>query len=208
MMKNSPPITLLLVDDHALIREAFSSLLGGDDGTSGGRFRIIGQASNGREAVRMALQHRPDLILMDVLMPILDGGDAAREIRQRLPAIRILMVSSVETARSVTLARDSGADGYVFKSEDRTALLAAIEKVMTGHTIFPDRLADGDDQSVLTRRERQVLKLMIEGWKNREIAEALFITARTVEKHRANVIRKVGSAKPADLVHFAEQSLL
>ena len=205
MITNSAPITTLLVDDHALIRDAFSSLLG--DEASGRRFRIIGQAGNGREAVRIALQHQPDLILMDVLMPILDGGDAAREIKQRLPATRILMVSSVETARSITLARDSGADGYVFKSWDRSVLLDAIDSVMAGRRRFPEHPPGEDDESVLTRRERQVLKLMIDGWKNREMAEALFITARTVEKHRANVIRKVGSAKPADLVHFAEQHL-
>lgn len=205
MMTHSPPITTLLVDDHALVRDAFSSLLG--DAASGACFQIVGQASNGQEAVRTALEQQPDLILMDLLMPILDGGDAAREIKQRLPATRILMVSSVETARSVALSRDSGADGYVFKSADRATLLATIDKVMKGQRVFPEIRPGEDGESVLTRRERQVLKLMIEGWKNREMAEFLYITIRTVEKHRASLIRKVGSAKPADLVHFAEQHL-
>lgn len=205
MMTHSPPITTLLVDDHALVRDAFSSLL--RDEASDGHFQIIGQASNGQEAVRLAIEHHPDLILMDLLMPILDGGDAAREIKQRLPATKILIVSSVETARSVALSRDSGADGYVFKRSDRATLLATIDSVMKGRGIFPEIRSGEDGASVLTRRERQVLKLMIEGWKNREMAEALYIAVRTVEKHRANVIRKVGSAKPADLVHFAERHL-
>ncbi len=199
------PIRALLVEDQQLVLDALALLL-----TSSANqllIEVVGKASNGREAVSMASELRPDLIVMDVAMPVMSGPDAVYEIRRRNDKVKILMLSAHHSQQEIDTSRQSGADGYALKHGGREALLNDIESIFNHQGVFPDNSAEAPLPSVqLTRRERQVLKLLAEGYKNQGIAELLFISSRTVEKHRASLTKKLGVSSLHQLIDAARES--
>ena len=200
-------IRTLLVEDQQLVLDALTLLL-----TSAANdlpIEVVGTAVNGREAISAANSLQPDLIVMDVAMPVMSGTDAVYEIRRRHPEVNILMLSAHQSQHEVEAARDSGANGYALKHAGREALIGAVKNILAGVQVFPDmdnKPAQENALVDLTRRERQVLKLLAEGYKNQEIAGLLFISSRTVEKHRASLIEKLGVSSLHDLIDVARQA--
>lgn len=204
---------ILLAEDHAILREGIRSLL-----ESVPNIEIVGEAEDGREAVAQARQLQPDIIVIDLSMPYLNGTEAIRQIKQRDPQIRVIVMTVHRSDEHVRAALDAGADAYLLKDESRRDLLAAITSVSVGGTYLSPKicakvvsgyLSRGSAQGAgvtwdtLTFRERQVVKLVAEGHKNREIAEGLSLGIKTVEKHRANVMRKLNLRSVADLTAYA-----
>jgi DNA-binding NarL/FixJ family response regulator len=204
---------ILLAEDHAILREGIRSLL-----ESVPDIEIVGEAEDGREAVAQARQLQPDIIVIDLSMPYLNGTEAIRQIKQRDPQIRVIVMTVHRSDEHVRAALDAGADAYLLKDESRRDLLAAITSVSVGGTYLSPKicakvvsgyLGRGSAQGVgvtwdtLTSRERQVAKLVAEGHKNRKIAESLSLGIKTVEKHRANVMRKLNLRSVADLTAYA-----
>jgi len=200
---------LLLVDDHALIREGIKTLLDGVRGV-----QVVGEAENGHEALTVCREVNPDLILMDLNMPLLDGVSAINLIRARWPHIRILALTSNVSEANAALALDAGAHGYLLKRSRREVLLAAVERVGAGQAFIDPSIdaaqvaslrADGESSAgvTLTERERQLLKLIAGGSRNRDIAELLNISLKTVETHRLNLMKKLDAHNAADLTQWA-----
>lgn len=200
-------IKTLLVEDQQLVLDALTMLL-----TSAANdlpIEVVGTAVNGREAITAANDLLPDLIVMDVAMPVMSGTDAVYEIRRRHSDVKILMLSAHQSQHEVQAAKDSGANGYALKHAGREALVGAVRDILGGMEVFPDSGEKQTEENVLvdlTRRERQVLKLLAEGYKNQEIAGLLFISSRTVEKHRASLIEKLGVSSLHDLIDVARQA--
>ena len=199
------PIKVLLVEDQQLVLDALALLL-----TSSANqllIEVVGKAVNGREAVPMAAELSPDFIVMDAAMPVISGPDSVYEIRRRNDQVKILMLSAHQSQQEIEASRQSGANGYALKHAGREALLVAIEDIFAGRCIFPDSPQEPTQQTVqLTRRERQVLKLLAEGYKNNDIAELLFISSRTVEKHRASLTQKLGVSSLYQLIEVARDT--
>ncbi len=200
-------ITLIIADDHALLREGIVRLLSSQDG-----LMISAEAGDGREAVTKALDLRPDIVLMDIGMPGINGIEATRRIKQAAPQIKILVLTAHEDRHFVDLALKAGADGYLLKNSDKNRLTEAIHAVMReGVYMAPEMLQDNDvtvgpsqeDIQQLTRREREIFTLVARGMKNREVSEDLCISIKTVEKHRANLMKKLGLHSVAELVSCA-----
>lgn len=200
-------IRTLLVEDQQLVLDALTLLL-----TSAANdlpIEVVGTAVNGREAITAANELLPDLIVMDVAMPVLSGTDAVYEIRRRHNDVKILMLSAHQSQHEVQAAKDSGANGYALKHAGREALVGSVKDILAGTAVFPDsgeKVTEENALVDLTRRERQVLKLLAEGYKNQEIASLLFISSRTVEKHRASLIEKLGVSSLHDLIDVARQA--
>jgi len=202
-MRPLTPIRILIVDDHELMLDALSTLLSGP--VAEFQLQVIGRASNGADAIRLSLDMEPDLILMDLLMPLMKGSDAAIEIRRRRPSCRILILTASDSPQEVNLARSSGVDGYLLKRMNREHLVHAIVQVMRGERLFEDVPVYHDlQQHNLTRREQQVLKLLVEGKRTRDIGELLHLSPRTVEKYRANLSHKLASPSPSEMMRVAE----
>jgi len=208
----SPRHRIVLVDDHAILREGLRELLKSDDG-----LEVVGVADNGRDAVRSVAALKPDLVLMDLAMPQMDGLSAIRELKRRSAEIRILVLTMHKTEEHIRAALQAGASGYVLKDASRSELLMAIHSVLNGKSFISPGVADrivmgyldrnrGDAQvlsDTLTAREKQVLKLIAEGRRNRDIAAYLFVSIKTVEKHRANLMGKLNLHNTAALTTFA-----
>lgn len=205
--------TILIAEDHTILREGLRSLL-----TMNRNFEVIGEAEDGREAIRYAEALAPDLVLMDLTMPKMNGLEAIKEIKKRVPASKILVLTVHKTEEYILAALEAGADGYVVKDATHSELLMAMEKVLSGRRFLsPDiseKIIRGYLQGkqaakiqtpwdTLTQREREILKLIAEGYKNKEVADYLFISVKTVEKHRANLMKKLGLHNAAALTAFA-----
>lgn len=210
-------IRILIAEDHAVVREALAALL-----RAGGAIEVVGSAADGHEAVRRAQELRPDVVLMDAVMPGLNGVEATRQIRRQLPRTRVLMLTGYGDDERVLASLEAGASGYVMKRSDPEELVLAIQAVHRGNSYFSSELSArtdprelmvrsrrGESRSLLTPREREVLQLISEGYVNREIADRLVISPKTVEVHRANIMQKLGARSRADLVRYAlEQGLV
>jgi DNA-binding NarL/FixJ family response regulator len=202
---------VLLAEDHALVREGLRELLDAQPG-----IRIVGEVSDGREAVAETLRLMPDVVVMDAWLPRLSGLLALTEIRKLSPATRVVMLSAYERVGFVVEALREGAYAYVPKSAPASELLAAIRAAIAGEKYLSQAVsqqlvaqviepgADGT-QSLrwLTQREREILQRLAEGLSAKEIGAELHISVRTVESHRASMMRKLGVHKAADLVRFA-----
>jgi two-component system secretion response regulator SsrB len=204
-----PVCRILLVDDHGLIREGLRALLEGVPD-----MEVVGEAENGHEAVAQCRALQPDLILMDLNMPLLDGVSAVALIHKRWPDICILALTSSVSEHNAVQTLDAGAQGYLLKRSGRRELLAAIAAVRAGKLFIDTQLDAAQVQSLrsasgktsgitLTERERQVLKLVAEGSRNRDIAELLCIGLKTVETHRLNLMKKLDAHNGADLTQWA-----
>jgi DNA-binding NarL/FixJ family response regulator len=202
----SNKISILLVDDHSLVRRGFRRLL--EDARD---ITVVGEASEGAEAIRLAEQLRPQVIVMDCALPGMSGLDAARRILQKFPDIAILMLSMHSEDTWVNQAMDAGARGYILKSAVDMELVTAIRRVVAGEVVLDPQLSrastlKGERNSGLTVRELEVLQLIVAGKSNKEIAADLDLSANTVAVHRANIMDALGIHKTADLVVYAIRS--
>jgi two-component system response regulator NreC len=193
--------TILVADDHSILREGLRALL-----SNTSDLEVIGEAEDGQDTIEKARQLQPHLILLDLSMPIINGTEAIRVIKQRNPEIKVIVLTVHKSEEYVRATLDAGADGYVLKDDTSNDLLTSIRNVRKGKVhLSPgicDKIINGylanpaKDQSKrsweqLTIREREVLKLIAEGNKNREIAEHLSVSIKTVEKHRSNLMKKL-----------------
>jgi DNA-binding NarL/FixJ family response regulator len=196
-------LTVLLVDDHALVRKGFRRMLEDDAAIS-----VIGEASEGEAAVRLALELRPTVIVMDCALPGLSGIDATRRIRAKMPDATVLMLSMHSEDTLVRQALEAGARGYILKNALELDLVSAIKRVAEGHLVLDPQLAKpaslkGERDSGLTARELEILRHIVAGKSNKEIAAELGLSANTVGVHRANIMDTLGIHKTAELVVYA-----
>lgn len=206
-------IKVLLVDDHTLVRQGVRALL-----EASGGFIVVGEAENGREAVRKAAELAPDVVLMDVAMPILNGVEAARQIKNATPRVMIIALSMHSDEEYVFQILKAGASGYILKDSTAADLAAAIRSVYGGNPYFSPvisrKIMDsylnesqeakpgaGDDR--LTGREKETLQLIAEGYTNNEAAKLMNISVKTVETHRANIMSKLDIHDVAGLIKYA-----
>jgi len=204
---------ILIVEDRTLVREGLRLLVISDE-----RYRIAGEAEDGHAAIKAAGELQPDLILMDLSMPRMNGMEAIREIKKNCPAIKILVLTVHDTDEFIIASLDAGADGYILKDANKAELMLAIENVLEGkpfispgisQKIITGYLSEQRPQKPktllqgLTHREREILKLIAEGYKNKSIAELLCISANTVEKHRENIMHKLELHNASGLTSFA-----
>jgi len=196
-------LTVLLVDDHALVRKGFRRILEDDPGIF-----IVGEASEGEEAVRLALELRPKVVVMDCALPGINGIDATRRIRAKMPGATVLMLSMHSEDTLVRQALEAGARGYILKNALELDLVSAVKRVAEGHLVLDPQLAKpaalkGERDSGLTARELEVLRHIVAGKSNKEIAAELGLSANTVGVHRANIMDTLGIHKTAELVVYA-----
>ena len=204
---------IVIAEDHRILREGLKSLLG-----SKPEFEVVGEAEDGLDAISIVRESKPDLVLLDLSMPRLDGLSAMRDIKKVSPETRILALTVHADEDYVLEAFNEGADGYCLKDAGRAELLMAIESIFSGKPYFSPGIADKVLEGYLegrqkikstsawetiTRREREVLKLIGEGYKNKEIADLLFISVKTVEKHRSNIMKKLDLHNAATLTAYA-----
>ena len=204
------PIQILIADDHGVVRAGLRALLSAE-----ADLEVIGEAATGEEAVRMAVQEKPDVVLMDVSMPGMEGIEATRRLAEQAPGVRVLLLTVHEDAALLREALRAGAAGYVIKRAVESELINAIRAAAAGDLYVhpsmtrslleekePARANNGALAS-LTPREIEVLRLIAEGYTNTQIAELLHLSPRTIETHRANIRAKLELDSRAELVRFA-----
>jgi len=206
---------IVIAEDHTILREGLKSLL-----SSQPDFKIVGEAGDGLEAIRCVQNHSPDMILLDLSMPRMTGLDAIKEIKRVNSDTKIIVLTVHSTEEYILATLQAGADGYVLKDAHSTELLTAIRHVLDGHRYLSpsisgtiiDGLLQGKKVSAirsawetLTQREREILKLVAEGHKNKEIGDLLCISVKTVEKHRANLMEKLDLHNVAALTALAAE---
>lgn len=206
---------ILIVEDHTLLRAGLSALLAKD-----ADLEVVGEADNGRDAVRTVSAAAPDLVLMDLSMPGSNGIEAIHEIKKRFPQVRVLVLTLHKSDEYIQESLRAGADGYILKDASHDELRVAVRSVLNGKTYLSPDISSkvvngylgggaGDGASVtsiwstVTHRERQVLKLVAEGRSNRVIAEYLCLSVKTVEKHRSNLMKKLDLHNASALTAFA-----
>ena len=196
-------ISVLLVDDHSLVRRGFRRILEDEPD-----IEVTGEAADGAEAVRLAQELAPNVVVMDCAMPNMNGLLATRKILEQQPKTLVLMLSMHPEETLVRQALDAGARGYVLKNAVDLELGAAIRRVMAGETVLDSQLSrpatlKGDRDQHLTPREMEILQMIVEGKSNKEIATVLELSANTVAVHRANIMDALGIHKTAELVVYA-----
>jgi DNA-binding NarL/FixJ family response regulator len=207
-------MNVLLVEDHALVRQGVRALLDEEPDIN-----VVGEAGQAREALKLVEELRPDIVLMDLSLPGMDGVELTRRIRKRFPSTRVLVLSMHDSEEYVSRALRGGAAGYILKQSTSTELVLALRAVAAGSTFLSpgvsqilisdyvrraaSRERDEAALGVLTPREREVLQLIARGLNNRQIAERLYISIKTVETHRGNMMRKLDVHDRASLVRFA-----
>jgi DNA-binding NarL/FixJ family response regulator len=203
-------IAVLLADDHAIVRDGLKTLLEAQPD-----LRVVGEAANGREAVGTAAQLRPDVVVMDISMPDMNGVEAARRIHAARPETRIVMLSMHGNAEHVYRALEAGATGYLLKESAGAELVTAIRAVHAGRRYLTEKVNElviagylgenraGSPLESLSKRERDILQHIVDGRNNRETAELLHISIKTVETYRSRMMRKLGIRDVTELVKFA-----
>jgi DNA-binding NarL/FixJ family response regulator len=199
----SNKISVLLVDDHGLVRRGFRRMLEDEPDMS-----VVGETGDGSEAIRMAQELRPTVIVMDSALPGTSGLMATRKILEKTPEQAILMLSMHSEETLVRQALDAGARGYMLKNAVDLELPAAIRKVAKGQVVLDPQIArrtalKGERNGGLTTRELEILQLIVDGKSNKEIADQLNLSVNTVAVHRANIMDALGSHKTAELVVYA-----
>ena len=192
---NEPTIRILLADDHDVVRRGLTALLDGSDG-----FAVVGAAADGEEAVAMAGEHRPDVVLMDLSMPGVDGIEATRRLLVDRPEARVVVLTSFSDRERILDALDAGAVGYLLKDAEPDELLRGIEAAARGESPLAPKAAravltaraEGRPAAELTAREQEVLALLAEGLANKQIARRLGIAEKTVKAHLTSVFQSIG----------------
>ena len=213
-MKNPKTIKILIADDHEVVRHGVRDLL-----SAQANWEVCAEADSGREAIRLLEVQAPDVVILDLSMPGLNGMEATRKIRKVSPGTKILIFTMHETQDLVREVFRAGADGYVLKSDAGTHLIAAIDAVLAGRHFCSSKLSewifqgfvdaasgkamDSPSEDALTPRERETVQLLAEGQSNKEVATVLGISVKTAETHRARVMRKLGIGSVAELVRYA-----
>lgn len=205
---------VVIAEDHTILRAGLKALL-----MSNPNFEIIGEADNGRDAIRRVIELKPDLVIMDLSMPGMNGMDAVREIKDRMPEVKALVLTVHSEEEYVLASLQAGANGYVLKDATQNELLIAAERVLDGKTYLSPDITEKVVNSYLntssinqepvtrwdtvTQRERQILKLIAEGHTNKSMADYLCISVKTVEKHRANLMKKLDLHNVSALTTYA-----
>jgi DNA-binding NarL/FixJ family response regulator len=207
-------VNILLADDHDVVRRGLCDILNSHQG-----WQVVGEASNGRDAVKLALALKPDVAVLDLYMPELNGLEATRQIRHDSPQTQVLIFTMHETEHLIREVLAAGARGYVLKSDAGRHLTSAVEALSRNKPFFTAKVSetlldaylksatkpDQEDSAfrALTAREREIVQMLAEGRSNKEIANRLSISVKTVETHRATVMRKLGINSIVELVHYA-----
>ena len=205
-------IGIVLAEDHAIVRKGLRSLLEQQSG-----IEVLAEASDGREAVKAVETLKPDLLLMDFSMPGLNGLEATRQVKQRVPSTRVLILTRHDNKEYIEAILKAGASGYLLKKSAASELIYAIQSVYRGDSFLDPSISGmviegflhqsaGEGQApdeIITPREREVLQLIAEGHPNREIASTLHISVKTVDNHRANLMKKLELINTADLIQYA-----
>jgi DNA-binding NarL/FixJ family response regulator len=204
-MRMMPKVTVLLAEDHALVRRGFRRLLEDDE-----EIEVVGEASDGEEAIKLAEQLKPRVVMMDCAMPGTNGLAAIKSIRERSPDTAIVMLSMHSEQTLVRQTLDAGACGYILKDAIDLDLAGAVKRAAAGETVLDPKLSSpaplkGEREHGLTPRELEVLQLICEGYSNRAIAARLDLSVNTVAVHRANIMNTLGVHKTAELVVYAIQ---
>jgi DNA-binding NarL/FixJ family response regulator len=204
---------IVIAEDHTILREGLKMLL-----SSNPELEVAGEAGDGLEAVRMVEMIKPDLILMDLSMPRMNGMGAIQEIKKQSPGTKILVLTVHRTEEYILATLKAGADGYVLKDATHSELMLAIECIFSGKSYLSPGISEkviegylegrktvktASSWDTLTQREREILKMIAEGYKNKDIADYLCISAKTVEKHRANLMKKLDLHSASSLTAFA-----
>jgi DNA-binding NarL/FixJ family response regulator len=201
------PVRIVLADDHVLVRQGLMSLLEREG------FQVVGEASDGQEALRLTELFRPDIAIMDISMPILNGLNAAREMSRSSPKTKTILLTQHDEGQYISEALDAGVKGYVLKSQVASDLLLAIRQVSRGQVYLSPGVSRAvmeayhskseKSKNPLTLRERQVLQLIAEGKSTKDVATLLGISVKTAESHRTRLMRKLGIHEIASLVRYA-----
>lgn len=205
-------INILIADDHKIVREAIKSLLDNEVGMS-----VVAEAADGRAAVQLARELQPDVVVMDIIMPNLNGIEATRQIMRETSATKIVMLSEQSDRRCVCEALRAGASGFVPKQCGFDELVTAIRNLAANHTYLSSEITgvvvdgyihrrpedDNSAYSILTNREREVLQLIAEGMPTKKIAKELHLSVKTIEWHRSQLMKKVHLTSVAELVKYA-----
>jgi len=207
-------LRILIADDHGLVRRGARALLQSRRG-----WRVVGEAANGREAVERAKELKPDVAVVDIGMPELDGVEVARQIRAAVPDTKVLMLTMHESDQMVRRALDAGASGYLLKSDLTDCLPKAVQAVAEGKRFLTPKVSEivlegflnsksphrqeGREGPRITPRELEIIRLLAEGKTSKEISPQLGITVSTVETHRAKIMLKLGLHSLAELIHYA-----
>jgi len=193
---------ILLADDHAVVREGMRDLLDREKG-----FEVVGEASDGEEAIRLAIEFRPDVVLMDIVMPGLSGIEATRQIKEAAPRTNVLILTAYSDIRYVVGLLEAGACGYLLKSARRSEIIEAIRAVQSGESVLAPEVtrklleravgaargqASSGRAEVLSAREHEVLRLAAKGMSNKAIASTLLVSVRTVKAHLTSIFNKLG----------------
>lgn len=207
-------IRILIADDHTLLRNGICALLEDEQDMT-----IVGEASDGREAVRLAGQLKPDVVLMDIAMPLLNGLEATRQIKREHPEVNVLVLTMYDHEEYFRQMLEVGASGYIIKRAAATELVSAIRAVYNGEAVLSPAItrllledylsheahSDRDDPNALSSREREVLQLIAEGKTSREIADILHLSVKTVQSHRTSLMQKLDLHDRGELIKYAIQ---
>lgn len=203
------PVRIVLADDHVIVRQGLKLIL------SAAGFEVVGEASDGHEAVRLARETEPDIAVLDVVMPLMNGMEAAREIQQACPRTKAILLTSRHEEQLILEALRAGIRGCVLKTYQAQDLIRAIRDVSSGGVYLSPTLSRCVVEAYRSRtslppdplspRERQVLQLIAEGKRTREVADLLGVSVKTAESHRTNIMRKLGISQTAGLVRYALQ---
>jgi two-component system, NarL family, response regulator NreC len=211
---NNSKKTVVIAEDHTILRAGLKALL-----STNPVFEVIGEADNGRDAIRRVIELKPDLVIMDLSMPGMNGMDARKGIKDRIPEVKALVLTVHSEEEYVLASLQAGANGYVLKDATQNELLVAAERVLDGKTYLSPDITEkvvnsylntnGSSQDPVTRwdtvtqRERQILKLIAEGHTNKSMSDYLCISVKTVEKHRANLMKKLDLHSVSALTTYA-----
>ncbi len=210
-------IRVLLVDDHAILREGIKALLEKQD-----NIEVVAEAADGREAISRVAQFRPDVVVLDISMPMMDGLESTRQMKRHNPDIKVLVLTMHDNEEYFFQLLRAGASGYVTKKSVSRELVSAIEAVYRGESFFCptmakfllsdflrlDKAVENTSQEELTPREREIVKLIAEGYTNQQIADLLHRSVKTIESHRSNILRKLGIHDSIELVKYAVRKKL
>lgn len=205
---------ILIADDHAVVRSGLRSILEAHEG-----WQVVAEAENGKEAIAKAIESKPDIAIIDYSLPMMNGIEATRQIRARVPGAEVLIFTMHDSDALVGELLEAGARAYLLKSDAKQYLIAAVEALAKHHPFFTGRVSEqllksflavhhGKDEAVLSPRERTIVQLIAEGHGNKEIGEILNLSVKTIETHRAAVMRKLNLKSTAAIVRYAVRNKL